>query len=101
MTPLQLLQRDAAQKRIEMDAAYDDLRARLTVRGLVDEAVACVAPYRPHVVPIYESVKRYPLIAAVLLVGAGYLTSLGRDGRPAKKTANRKLKSRNRQRRLQ
>ncbi len=93
MTPLQLLQRDAAQKRSEMDAAYQDLRARLTLRGLADEAVACAAPYRPQVLPIYESVKRHPLIAAVLLVGASWLISLGRDRQPAKRTANRKLKS--------
>ena len=85
MKPLQELQREAAQKRLEMDAAFRDLRGRLTVRGLADETAALITPYQSRVMPIYESVKRNPLVAAALLAGAGWLISQGRDRQPPKK----------------
>lgn len=93
MTRLQQLERDALQKRQEVDAAFNDLRARLTVRGLANEAVTLAAPYRPAVLPVYEAVRRHPLIATALLAGAGWLMSQSRNRQSGKKTSRRKLKS--------
>ncbi len=44
MTALEQLERDAAQQRLELDAAFRDLRRRLTLPGLANEAVALLAP---------------------------------------------------------
>lgn len=93
MTPLQQLERKAEQKRLEVTAALGDLRARLTLRGLADEAAALIDPCQSCAAPLYVAVKRHPLVAAALLAGTGWLFRQGIDRQPLKKTNRRNLKS--------
>ena len=93
MTSLRELEREAEVRRADLDAAFRDLRKRLTLPGLADEAAALLDPGRARLVPAYSAVKRHPMLAAALLAGAGWLFKQGLHRRPRGKSNGRSLES--------
>ena len=93
MTALEQLERDAAQQRLELEAAFRDLRRRLTLPRLADEAVALLAPGRSRLAPIFTAARRHPMLAAALFAGASWLFKQGLDRRPPKRANDRSLET--------
>lgn len=73
MTPLSQLEKDARDRRMQFAATLGDLRSRLTLPGLADEALGLLDPHFTRLPPVYAAVKRHPLIAASAIAGASWL----------------------------
>ena len=73
MSSLQQLEKEALDRRMQFAATLLDLRRRLTLPGLADEALRLFDPNFTRLPPVYSAVKRHPLLVAGALAGAGWL----------------------------
>lgn len=87
------LKETATERRAEFEATWRAMQGRLTLSGLTEEVLRMskntIAPMRPAA----AAVRCYPLLAAGLLAGAGWL--FRRTVKGAGKTTRRALQSRN------
>lgn len=92
MTTMPQLKEDAAARRAQFAATWQSVQARLTLPGLAEEVLRVsntkIQPMRPAA----DAVRRYPLLAAGLLAGAGWMFRRTIDG--AGRTARRALQKR-------
>lgn len=100
------IKNDARASRAQLAKSFQEVRQRLSFPQLAEDALAGVDPKLRFLGRVKSAIKRNPLLAAVLLAGAGWLVSdasqgSGRSGlngssrprRPAKavnSTTNRK-----------
>jgi hypothetical protein len=73
MKSLQQLEKEARNRRAQLNATWLDVQSRLTLPGLAKEALRHMDPYIKPLPPAFLAVKRHPLLAAGAFAGAGWL----------------------------
>ena len=73
MRSLQQLEKEARDRRAQFATTLLDLRSRLTLPGLADEALGHLDPHFTRLPSVYSAVKRHPLLVASALAGVGWL----------------------------
>lgn len=73
MSPLQQLEKEARERRVQFNATLLDVQRRLTLPGLAKEALLHMDPHLSRLPPAFLAVKRHPILAAGALAGASWL----------------------------
>jgi hypothetical protein len=90
MSSISHLEREAKRRRAQFAASLLDLQNRLTLPGLIDQAVGYLDPRFTQLRPVYSAMRRNPLVAASVLAGAAWLLrqslqdSTGRSSGPGR-----------------
>jgi hypothetical protein len=73
MKSLQQLEKEARNRRAQLNATWLDVQSQLTLRGLAKEALRHIDPHIRTLPSPILAVKRHPLLAAGALAGASWL----------------------------
>lgn len=73
MSSLLQLEKEAQDRRAQFAKTLLEVRGRLTLSGLANEALGLVNPQYIRLRSAYSSIKRNPILAAGILAGAGWL----------------------------
>lgn len=73
MKTLPELASDARQRQVDFTATLTGLRQRMTIPALANEGLRFIDPKARLFAPAYAAVKRYPALAAGVVIGAAWL----------------------------
>jgi len=73
MKSLQQLEKEARNRRAQLNATWFDVQSRLTLPGLAKEALRHMDAHIRPLPPALLTVKRHPILAAGALAGASWL----------------------------
>ena len=86
---------DARASRAELIAAVQNLRRRLSLPELAEDALRAIDPQLTFLGRVKGRIQRNPLLAAALLAGAGWLAGGGSNGHETRHPHRRKMNHEN------